>query len=123
MRDPPPPPPARRWRRACRAMVRDLKQHLRRLRDQSDHNDDPSQQAVLVAGARAQAAVVRALCRASKYHDGHTCACARIAFGSGGPRAALTCLPAGARAPPAARGPGGGARPTPGTSSTTCRSS
>ena len=65
----------------CRAMVRNLKRHLRRLLDQHNHDDNPSQQAVLVAGARAQAAVVRALCRASKYHDGHTCA--RSAYGSG----------------------------------------
>ena len=46
-------------------------------------DDDPSQQAVLAAGAGAAAAVVRALCRASKYHDGHTCACARSAYGPG----------------------------------------
>ena len=73
----------------CRAMVSDLKQFLRRLKRRSSSpmyvdDDDPSQQAILVAGARASAAVVRALCRASKYHDGHTCACARIAFGPGG---------------------------------------
>ena len=78
-----PTPPARRWRQACRAMVRDLKQHLRRIRDQPVQDDDPSQQAVLAAGAGAAAAVVRALCRASKYHDGHTCACARSAYGPG----------------------------------------
>ena len=82
------PPPLTRDRELCRQAVRALRRHLRALKKDPSSpmhvdGDDPSQQAVLVAGARASAAVVRALCQASKYHDGHTCACARIAMGSG----------------------------------------
>ena len=82
------PPTLTRGSKLCRQAVRALRRHLRALRKNRASplyvdGDDPSQQAVLVAGARASAAVVRALCQASKYHDGHTCACARIAMGSG----------------------------------------
>ena len=70
------------WRRVYRTMVRELKQQLRRLRATPMADDDPTQQAILVAGERAHAAMVRALCQASRFHDGHTCVCARIACGA-----------------------------------------
>lgn len=76
-----------RGRRACRAIVTDLRRYLRRLK--ANHTsplyvdgDDPSQQAVLIAGARASSIVIQALCQESKYHNGTTCACARAPYGS-----------------------------------------
>jgi hypothetical protein len=66
-------------------MARQLRQILDRMRldltsPLHDHSGgEAREQQVLIQGALAKRAVVRTLCALSKDHDGHTCACARIA--------------------------------------------